>query len=101
MLFLRGFILDYSEHFSEHFKFNTAFFYFKDKMFCYFGQEKKSRQVYIGFVMGKHLKHPSLETGGRKQIKVLSVKTNEDTPLLLLNTIFKEAINLQLNVSQP
>lgn len=101
MLFLRGFILDFSEHFSEHFKFNTAFFYFKGKMFCYFGQEKKSRQIYVGFVMGKHLKHPALEAGGRKQIKVLTVKTNEDIPLPLLNNIFKEAVNLQLSVSPP
>jgi len=97
LLFLRRFILDASENLSEHFKFKTAFFYFNGKIFCYFGQEKKSRRLYIGFVMGKHLHHPALLKGTRKQIKILPLEINKDIDLILLTEVLNEAIKHKLS----
>jgi hypothetical protein len=98
LLFLRRYILDASIFISEHYKFKTAFFYLNGKMFCYLGQEKKSRQFYIGFVQGKQLSHPALVQGNRKQIKILPVSTHADVELQKLNEVVGEALNLSLSL---
>ncbi len=65
-------------------------------MFCYFGQEKKSHQVYIGFVDGKHLQHTSLVHGNRKQIKVLPIQIKADINQEELSAVFEEALRVGL-----
>lgn len=100
LFFLRRYILDASAFITEHYKFKTAFFYLNGKMFCYLGQEKKSRQLYIGFVQGKQLSHPALVQGNRKQIKVLPVSMHGDIELQKLNEVVNEALSFSLSLQK-
>lgn len=63
---------------TEQWKFNTPFYYYQNKWFCYISYNKKSKEIYIGFVRGYMLSHPSLVSDNRKQIKVYYINAEED-----------------------
>lgn len=94
LLFLRGFLLEYSSQIEEHWKYTTAFFTYKKKLFCYFSISKKTGQLYIGFVNGNKIKHKKLVAEGRKQIKVLYIDPNKDIDIKSLKEIVKLAVEL-------
>lgn len=87
LLFLRHF---FTEEISleEHWKFNTPFYYYKGKWFCYLSYSKKrNHEIYIGFVKGYLVQHPKLLSEGRKQIKVYRLNPNKDINIKELKTI--------------
>jgi len=77
----------------EHWKYTTAFFTYKKKLFCYFSINKKTHHVYIGFVDGNRIKDKSLVAEGRKQIRVFYIDPNKDIDVKnlieILNLAFK------------
>jgi hypothetical protein len=93
LLFLRTYLLEFSPHITEHWKYSTPFFYHKTKAFYYFSINKK-KQVYIGFVNGNKIKHPKLLSEERKQIKVFYIYADKDIDIKSLNAILKLAIEV-------
>ena len=91
LLFLRHFILDHSADLSEQWKFNTPFYYFKGKWFCYISYHKKTKKIYLAFILGYKMKHKKLVSEGRKQIKVFYIDTEEDIDVKSLKAMFNEA----------
>ncbi|MDO9000792.1 MAG: DUF1801 domain-containing protein [Bacteroidota bacterium] len=94
LLFLRQFILNYSNQLSEQWKFNTPFYYYNNKWFCYISYHKKTKLIYIGFVQGYKIKHSKLLSEGRKQVKVFYIDPEKDIDVKNLNAIFKKACSL-------
>lgn len=93
-LFLRQTILGHSKYITEHFKFKTPFFYYKGKWFCYFGMEKRSGRLYIGFIKGSEMKNKHLFAGKRTMIKILYIDKDKDIDRMLLKQVLKEAVGL-------
>jgi len=91
---LREIILSFDEQMSEHWKWKLPFFCFKGKNLCYLWKEKKTDIPYIGFVEGQQIEHHSLEQGDRKRMKILKVDPNDDLPLVFIQEVLKEAIEL-------
>lgn len=94
LLFLRKFLLEYSSQIEEHWKYTTAFFTYKKKLFCYFSVSKKTNKLYIGFVDGNMIKHKKLVEEGRKQIKVFYIDANKDVDINSLKEILTLAVKL-------
>lgn len=93
-LSLRKIILDFDEDIKETWKYKIPFFYYKNKTFCYLYKQKKGHLPYIGFAKGQLLKHPDLELGDRKKMKVLHIDPEQDIPIGLINEILEEAKQL-------
>jgi hypothetical protein len=94
LLFLRRFFID-DVKLEEHWKFNTPFYYFNGKWFCYLSYSKKrNNEIYIGFVKGYLVNHPKLLSEGRKQIKVYRINPNKDINVkelkAIVNLLFKQ-----------
>ncbi len=89
MIYLRGWLRE--QELEELYKFSTAFYHYKGKMFCYMGVSAKQKKLYLGFVKGYKLKHPSLKKEGRKQIKVFYINPEKDLPIKTLKQIIFEA----------
>ena len=90
---LRDIILGLDHHITDSLKYKMPFFSYKDKMFCYFWTDKKTKEPYIGIVEGHRIKHPLLEKGNRSRIKIFRLSTKEDIPI---NTI-KELLHIALD----
>ncbi len=73
----------------ECWKFNTPFYYYNNKWFCYLSYGKKKKDIYIGYVRGYLVSHPSLLAEGRKQIKIYRVYPEKDINIKELKTICK------------
>ncbi len=72
----------------EHIKFNTPFYNFKGKWFCYISYSaKRKHEIYIGFVKGYLMEFPNLESEGRKQIKVYRIDPEKDIDVKSLKKI--------------
>jgi len=75
LLFLRQFFINELK-LDEAWKFNTPFYYFKGKWFCYLSYSaKRKHEIYIGFVKGHLIEFPNLVSEGRKQIKVYRINS--------------------------
>lgn len=92
MLYLRTHLIEHG--FDEQYKYMTAMYYFKSKPFCYLSYSSKSNKLYVGFIKGYKMKHPSLKQEGRKQIKVLYLDPEKDLPLKQIKEIITEAKKL-------
>ncbi len=90
---LRDIILSLDPNITDSLKYKMPFFSYKDKMFCYFWTDRKTKEPYIGIVEGHRIKHPLLEKGDRTRIKIFRISTKEDIPI---NTI-KKLLNLALD----
>ncbi len=89
LLFLRKYLIE-EIGLEEHWKFNTPFYYFKKKWFCYISYSaKRKHEIYIGFVRGNQIEFPNLVSEGRKQIKVLRINPNKDIDIDALKQISK------------
>ena len=91
-LFLRKHLLAYDPQISEHFKFSTAFFLYRDINLCYFSVRKKDKQAYIGFVTGYLMKHKALASEGRSQIKVYYFDGAKDIDIATISQLLEIAI---------
>jgi len=81
---------------TQEWKYKLPFFYLNGKAFCYLWQDKKTKEPYIGFVDGAHLKNPFLEQGNRKMMKILPINPNEELPFELLEEVIAEALAFKL-----
>lgn len=89
LLFLRQFFIDEMQ-LQEHWKFNTPFYYYNGKWFCYLSYSaKRKHEIYIGFVKGNEVEFPGLVSEGRKQIKVFRINPEEDIDVNALKKIVK------------
>ncbi len=87
LLYLRGFFVE-EVGLDEHIKFNTPFYNFKNKWFCYLSySEKRKHEIYIGFVKGFKIEFPGLESEGRKQIKIYRINPEKDIDVKVLKKI--------------
>jgi hypothetical protein len=87
LLFLRQFFMTEME-LQENWKFNTPFYYYKGKWFCYLSYSaKRKHEIYIGFVRGYQIEYPNLSSEGRKQIKVYRINPEQDIDIKALKKI--------------
>lgn len=94
LLFLRRFILDYSDKITESRKFNTPFYYYNKKWLAFISYDPKTNVIYIAFVKGNLMKHPKLVSEGRKQQKIFYVDPSKDVDIKSLKAILQEASKL-------
>lgn len=92
LLFLRQFILDYSDTITEKRKFNTPFYYVNGKWMCFISYNPKTKEIYISFVDGFKMLHPQLVSEGRKKMKIFRVDANEDVDVKSLKQILNLAV---------
>ncbi len=97
LLTLRKIILDQDEFITETKKYGMPCFCYKNKMFCYLWVDKKTLEPYILMVEGKHLDHPVLESGDRSRMKILRINPTEDLPMIVINQVMNDALNLYRN----
>lgn len=97
---IRQFILSFYPDFTEEFKYGLPFFYFKGKGLCYLWYDKKTKEPYIGFVDGKLIEHPRLESGDRKRMKIFRIDPNTDLPIKDLKQIIEASIAFRLESKQ-
>jgi hypothetical protein len=87
LLFLRQYLIE-DIGLEEHWKFNTPFYYFKNKWFCYISYSaKRKHEIYIGFIRGYKIEYPNLISEGRKQIKIWRIDPNENIDINSLKQI--------------
>jgi hypothetical protein len=87
LLFLRHYLIE-EIGLEENWKFNTPFYYFKNKWFCYISYSaKRKHEIYIGFVRGYQIEFPNLISEGRKQIKILRINPEQDIDVHSLQRI--------------
>jgi hypothetical protein len=87
LLFLRQFFMTEME-LQENWKFNTPFYYYKGKWFCYLSYSaKRKHEIYVGFVKGYKVSHQKLLAEGRKQIKVYRIQPDKDINIKELSKI--------------
>ncbi|MBC7695604.1 MAG: DUF1801 domain-containing protein [Burkholderiales bacterium] len=87
LLYLRHFFVN-EIGLEEHMKFNTPFYNFKKKWFCYISySEKRKNEIYIGFVKGYKIEFQGLESEGRKQIKIYRIDPEKDIDVMALKKI--------------
>jgi hypothetical protein len=92
LLFLRQFILDYSDAITEKIKFNTPFYYVNGKWMCFISYNPKLKEIYISFVDGFKMQHRHLVSESRKKMKIFRVDANEDVDVKSLNQILNLAV---------
>ncbi|MCF8464294.1 MAG: DUF1801 domain-containing protein [Flavobacteriales bacterium] len=97
LLALRTIILKQDELITETIKYGSPCFSYRNKMFCFLWQDKKTEYPYVLFVEGKRLHHPQLIAGNRKRMKVFKVNPNEDIEIETLVLLLNEALNLYRN----
>lgn len=87
LLYLRRFFVE-EVGLVEHIKFNTPFYNFNNKWFCYLSySQKRKHEIYIGFVKGFKIEYQGLESEGRKQIKVYRINPEKDIDVKALKKI--------------
>jgi len=87
LLYLRRFLIE-EANLEEHIKFNTPFYNFKKKWFCYISYtEKRKHEIYIGFVKGHKIEFPGLVSEGRKQVKVYRIDPEKDINIKALKKV--------------
>jgi hypothetical protein len=94
LLFLRSFLLGYSEQITEKRSFNTPFYHYKGKALCFISYDPKSRIIYISFTRGFLIDHPNLVSEGRKQHKVFYADPEKDIDVESLTEILDRARSL-------
>jgi hypothetical protein len=93
LLALRDIILKQDIDIVPDWKYSTPFFSYKGKNVCYLSISK-AKELYIGFIEGRHLDHTSLVSGNRTQIKILPINPDEDLPVEFIEDVVKQAIDL-------
>ena len=94
LLAIRSLVLAQSRHITETVKYGMPCFCYRKKVFCYLWSDKKTHEPYLLMVEGKHLDHPQLEAGTRSRMKIFRVDPNKDLPVLTLDHILQQALNL-------
>lgn len=66
-------------------------------MLCYLWTNKKTGEPYIGIVDGNKMDRPELLMEKRNRMKILPVNPEMEIPILLIDSILSEAIELRQN----
>lgn len=91
LLFLRSFILGFSDRIEERRKNNTPFYYYDKKWFCFISYHPKTKIIYLSFVNGYRMEHPGLLSEGRKKMKIFYVDPARDIDVRVLEALLKSA----------
>lgn len=94
LLFLRDFILGYSNNVSEKWSNNTPFYYLKKKSLCFISYDPKTKIIYISFTKGFLITHKALVSEGRKKARIIYVDPEKDIDLKTLKQVFDMACSL-------
>lgn len=94
LLALRNIILNQDREIAETQKWGMPCFCYRKKMFCYLWIDKKTDEPYLLLVEGNFLDHPELEKGNRSRMKVLRINSKIDLPILTIDSILQQALNL-------
>ncbi len=94
LLALRGIILKQSHQLAETMKYGMPCFCYKQKAVCYLWTDKRTGEPYLLWVNGNQITHPALESGGRKRMKILRIRANEDLPVDAIVQILQDALML-------
>ena len=97
LLALRDIIRLQDSNVSETWKYGMPCFSYRKKIFCYLWMDKKTDEPYILMVEGKHLNNPGLEQGKRSRMKILRINPNIDIPLLEVEQLINDALDLYRN----
>ena len=89
---LSDIILSQDEHLISSIKYGMPFFSYDKKMFCYLWMDKKTKEPYIGVVVGNKIEHPDLEQGNRKKMKILRIDSQKDLPIKKISAILQLAL---------
>jgi len=92
LLYLRAFILNFSDRITEQRKNNTPFYYCDKKWLCFISYHPETKEIYISFVNGYKMDHPKLVSEGRKQQKIFRVDPARDIDEKSLVAILKIAL---------
>lgn len=95
LLFLRDYILKYSEKISEQRKNNTPFYYYEGKWLAFLSYDPKTKIIYLSFVNGYQMHHPKLMSEGRKKMKILYIDPFKDIDIKCLNEVLKMALSVR------
>jgi hypothetical protein len=95
LLAVRKIILDHNKSLTEHWKYGAPFFYYKQKMFCYFWINKKTGLPYIGIADGMQLDFPELIQEKRARMKILNLNPHKDLPIKKIKAILDAAIKVK------
>jgi len=95
LLALRQLLLSQQHvHLSETMKYSMPCFLLASRALCYLWTDKKSGEPYILWVEGHQMKHPSLEAGDRKRMKIQRINPWADLPVATIHQVLDEAIQL-------
>lgn len=87
LLFLRQFFTA-ELNLQEHIKFNTPFYNYNGKWFCYLSySSKRKHEIYIGFIKGYQIEFPNLVSEGRKQVKLYRINPEKNIDVKALKKI--------------
>lgn len=89
LLYLRSFLLTYSENITEQRKNNTPFYYWNKKWLGFISYNPKNKEIYISFANGYKIDHPKLLSEGRKNMKIFYVDPEKDVDVKSLKEILK------------
>ena len=88
LLFLHNFLMNEMDLQSKR-KFNTPFYYYHGKWFCYLDYNKNKRSIHISFVKGNTVSNPKLLSEDRKQMKIYKILPKKNINTKELTTICK------------
>lgn len=94
LLAMRDILINFDQDITETRKYGMPCFCYRGKMFCYIWIDRKTDEPYFLMVEGKHLHHPTLETGNRSRMKIFRIKPKKDLPVHLIETVLNDALNL-------
>lgn len=92
LLYLRDYIINFSDHITESWKNNTPFFYYNKKWMGFISYDRKTRIIYVSFTDGWQMSHKKLVSEGRKKAKIFHVKAERDIDIKSLGEIMRKAI---------
>jgi hypothetical protein len=95
LLFLRDYMLGFSDEITESWKNHTPFYYYRKKWMAFISYDTRTRIIYISFTDGCSMHHRKLLSEGRKRMKIFYVKAEEDIDIESLNKIMKMAVILK------
>ena len=94
LLYLRTFLLEFSEKMSEKRSNNTPFYYYNKKSIGFISYDPKTKEIYFSFTNGHKLKHPKLVSEGRKKMKIFRIDPTKDIDVKNLKQVLEAAISI-------
>lgn len=94
LLAMQSIVREQDEHISESIKWGLPCFMYKNKIFCFFNVDKKTKEPYILFQEGDLLDFSELEQGDRKKMKIYKVNPTIDLPVETIKKLLNAALDL-------